>query len=269
MADNSSKEAFLRLLDDITGAAVDTGHIIAVLALGSSGAELDRMDEYSDLDVWIIAEAGHDRILNADLDWLKTKTAVEYSYRHGADGYTVLFEGGITAEISLMNMAELESLLFHGARIIWKADGIPDSIGEPRPRPQSAHGQFKRTLDELLGEALVNLYVGIGRYYRGEKLTAMRFVQVYAVDRITEMASYIETEANVSRDPFVFDRRVETRFPNLAINLPAFTQGYDKTLESARAILDFFSKHFKVDEKMKQAIELRLAQGPGTQRTSV
>ena len=41
-----------------------------------------------------------------------------------------------------------------------------------------------------LGEALTNLYVGMAREKRGEKLSAMRFIQGYAVDRLLELAEY-------------------------------------------------------------------------------
>ena len=36
----------------------------------------------------------------------------------------------------------------------------------------------------LLGELLTNLYVGLCRFHRGEKLSAMRFIQIYALDRL-------------------------------------------------------------------------------------
>jgi hypothetical protein len=106
----------------------------------------------------------------------------------------------------------------------------------------------------LLGEALTNLYVGLGRYHRGERLTAMRFIQVYAVDRILELATQIETEQPAHRDPFGTDRRVERRFPNLAAELPHFTQGYDRTVESAAAILGFLERHWEVSPAIRQAI---------------
>ena len=38
-------------LNAIAEAAVKQGHVLAVLALGSSGLEQERIDQYSDLDV--------------------------------------------------------------------------------------------------------------------------------------------------------------------------------------------------------------------------
>ena len=46
-----------------------------------------------------------------------------------------------------------------------------------------------------LGEALTNLYVGLSRLRRGEKLSAMRLIQYHAVDRILELSEKIEPAA--------------------------------------------------------------------------
>ena len=63
----------------------------------------------------------------------------------------------------------------------------------------------------LLGEALSNLYVGLGRLRRGEKLSALRFIQGYAVDRVLELARRVESEQPGFPDPFNAERRFEQR----------------------------------------------------------
>jgi hypothetical protein len=73
----------------------------------------------------------------------------------------------------------------------------------------------------LVGEALTNLYVGLGRYRRGEKLSAARFIQNYAVDRILDLAARIEAEQPAFKDQFASERRFEQRFPELASRLPS------------------------------------------------
>jgi len=98
-----------------------------------------------------------------------------------------------------------------------------------------------------LGEALTNLYVGLKRYRRGEKLSAMRFVQVFALDRVLELAPALEAEQPAHRDPFNNERRLEQRFPRLCARLPEFAQGYDRTPESALALLGFLEQHFTVN----------------------
>lgn len=114
------------------------------------------------------------------------------------------------------------------------------------PAPQS--------VDWHLGEALTNLYVGLGRYRRGEKLAAQRFIQHYAVDRVIALAAAIEAPQAGHIDPFSPERRIEARMPRLALLLPSMVQGYERSPESALAILAFLEAHFPVSPAMAQAI---------------
>jgi len=113
-----------------------------------------------------------------------------------------------------------------------------------------------------LGEALTNLYVGLGRYARGEKLSAARFIQQYAVDHILELAPSIAAESLAQKDPYSRERRFEQRFPGLARELPRFVQGYKRSRESALAILEFLEKHFDVNPALAGEIR-RLAAKQG------
>ena len=103
-------------------------------------------------------------------------------------------------------------------------------------------------------ESLTNLYVGLLRYHRGEKLSASRFIQGYAVDRILELAPHLDNAQAAFADPFQPERRFERRFPALATYLPDFIPGYADTPQAARAILTFLDQHFDVDPFIKAAI---------------
>jgi hypothetical protein len=107
---------------------------------------------------------------------------------------------------------------------------------------------------DVVGEAITNLYVGMGRDKRGEKLSAMRFIQGYAVDRLLELAETIEPEQDVTRDIFANERRFEARHPALITDLPQWTQGYTRNRESALAILSFLEGNFEVNKAMANAI---------------
>jgi lincosamide nucleotidyltransferase len=249
-ANITARARLLKRLDEIVQSAIASGHALAVLALGSSGRELDRVDEYSDLDLWVIAEEGYQQSFLADMDWIQAASPLIHRHKHGPTGYSLLFEDGIFAEVDAFEMSDLASLGFTEARIAWKRPEIPDTIR--LPHKETKPGQ--RALEEMLGEALGNLYVGLGRFHRGEKLTAMRFVQVYAVDRLLEMARLLETEQPYWPDVFGNERRFEKRFPRIATTLPKLLQGYERTPESAQAMLEFLDEHFKINPALKQAI---------------
>ena len=101
---------------------------------------------------------------------------------------------------------------------------------------------------------LTNLYVGLSRYGRGEKLSAARFIQHFAADRLPELAELIEDEVPAPKDIFAYERRFEQRFPGLAKELPAFIQGYEHSRESAGAILGYLERRFEANPAMALAI---------------
>ena len=101
---------------------------------------------------------------------------------------------------------------------------------------------------------LCNLHVGLLRFRRGERLAAAREIQLYAVDRMLELAVHLEPEQASAHDPFARMRRFERRFPKMAEQLSAFQQGYERTPESAAAMLDYLAARFPLNEAMVAAI---------------
>ncbi len=241
----------LNRLEAIGHSLEKSGHAVALIGLGSVGAETDRLDAYSDLDFFAIVENGYKSWYVNNLDWLSSLCPIAYQFRNSPDGYKLLFQDGIFCEFAIFEQPELRTIPFAQGRIIWKQPQIDETIGIPMtastPPPP-------RAVTWLVGEALTNLYVGLGRFRRGEKLSAARFIQHYAVDRILELAKLIESEQGVQRDAFANERRFEQRFPQIAQELPHFVQGYERSCESAQAILKFLEQHFEINQAMAEAI---------------
>ena len=251
-------DLLLSRLDEIGASLARSGKALALIGLGSVGLELDRLDRYSDLDFFAIVENGHKGEFLDDLSWLGNINPIAYAFRNTVDGYKVLFEDGIFCEFAVFEEPELEHIPFTPGRMVWKRDGVADSLRIPRlplPRPE------ERSADWSLGEALTNLYAGLCRYRRGETLAAMRLIQVHAVDRLLELMERIDPPDSAPRDPFALERRYEQRHPRIAQALPSFAQGYERSLESARAILGFLDEHFELNPAMRRAI-LELCQTP-------
>ena len=174
-----------------------------------------------------------------------------YAFMNTVDGYKLLYADGVFCEFAVFEEAELAHIPFAPGRVVWKADGVDEAIAVPiyrsgeRERPSTSY---------LLGEALTNLYVGLLREQRGERLSALRFIQGHAVDRIVELAARLQEATNAHADPFNADRRFEQRYPNMAQILPALLQGYNKNRESALAALTFLDEHFAINAGMKTAV---------------
>jgi hypothetical protein len=250
----AAKEQLLNRLSGIMEALERSGNGLALLGVGSTGLELDRLDEHSDLDfLAIVTEGSKDEFISS-LAWLEAVHPIAYAYRNTVDGFKVLFADGIFAEFGVLTPAELAAIPYPPTRIVWKTEAFDERQADGNNLPPKGG---KPSLEWLIGEILTNLYVGLSRYRRGEKLAAFHLVQIHAVNRIVELAYYIEPAQPVPKDIFARERRFETRFPGIAPHLPGFMQGYDATPQSARAILTFLSEHFDVNNAMRDAI-LRL-----------
>lgn len=262
MKDNK-RILLLSRLDEIGLSLSRYDHALALIGLGSLGMELDRLDEYSDLDFFVIVETGHKAEFIENLSWLSSISPIAYRFKNSIDGYKLLFEDEVFCEFAVFEEPELTHIPFAPGRIIWRQADVPDTICLPQ---QNGSQMEDRPIEWLVGEALTNLYVGLQRYRRGEKLSAMRFIQGYAVDRVLELSDRIEPATSATRDVFSPERRFEHRHPIIAHTLPEFTQGYERSMDSAKAILAFLEGHFDVDGTIKQAI-LDLCKKTGYLRT--
>ena len=244
-------QLLLKRLDEIGRSLQESGHALALIGLGSVGLELDRLDAYSDLDFFVIVEPGYKHGYMADLHWLSDLCPIAFYFANTKDGYKLLFADGIFCEFAVFEPEELPSIPFAPGRIVWKQPHVPESIAWPLIAHDAPPGH---DMDWLLGEALTNLLVGLARERRGERLSAMRFIQGYAVDRVLELAGTVEDAQTAAKDTFSNERRFERRYPRVARQLPSFAQGYDRNRESALAILDFLEQQFSVNAELAAAI---------------
>ena len=245
-------EILLARLDRIARALESRDDALALIALGSVGRELERLDAHSDLDFYVIARDGAGGRYLEDLSWLAPPGEILFTFKNSPDGHKTLLAGGVFCEWAAFDLERLRGVPYAPGRIVWKRDEVPGDIAEPRVTGDAGAA---RPADWLVGEALTNLYVGLARDLRGEKLSAMRFIQVYAVDRAAELAALVEpAAANVPADPFSPERRLERRHRALAAEFAGFARGYDANAASARAVLAFLERHFPVNAAMRDAI---------------
>jgi hypothetical protein len=231
---------------------------LGLIGLGSAGLERERLDAVSDLDFFVVVEAGAKPRYLEQLDWLEAAGPIAYRFRNTVDGYKLLYADGVFCEFAVFTREELATAQGSGALVIWERPGA----ALPLPQPPRQGERPARAWQ--VGEALTNLYVGLGRLQRGERLSAARFIQQYAVDRVLALAAAIEQAGPASGDPFSPERRVEQRYPGLARLLPQFVQGYDRSRESALAILAFLEAHWDVNAELAAAIRARCSADAGS-----
>ncbi|PNY80348.1 hypothetical protein [Deinococcus koreensis] len=256
--------ALLERLNAIAAALERSRRALALIGLGSVGSELERLDRWSDLDFFVIARPGERDWFIQTADWLQGAAPLAYTFRNTPDGSKVLFQDGIYAEFAVFGPQQLPELPLWGARLVWAAPDFPQgqlpqaaAPGSP-PATERAHH---------LGEALTNLLVGLGRFWRGERLSALKFVQEDALGHVLALdADRAERAAKGApgADAFGLERRFEQRYPEVARLLPAFAPGYGETPQAALALLEHLERHEEVPPAMSCAIR-EAAQPPNLQ----
>lgn len=176
-------ERLLERLDRIGQVLADRRDTVALLGLGSVGQDLHRLDEHSDLDFFVLVDEGaKDRYLTS-LDWLEAAAPVAFSFANTADGRKVLFDDGVYAEYAVFTLAELRQVDYERGRLVWQRKEGSDGLGLSQHTMRVEPADLKYQVDE----AMTNLFVGLHRELRGERLSAMRLIQVHALDRVLQV----------------------------------------------------------------------------------
>ena len=115
----------LQRLDDLGAELERRGRSLALIALGSVGLDLERLDEHSDLDFFAIVETGAKERYLESIDWLEALAPVAYSFRNSVDGRKVLFADGLFAEYAIFTLDELRVSAFPASRVVWRRDDAP------------------------------------------------------------------------------------------------------------------------------------------------
>lgn len=102
--------------------------------------------------------------------------------------------------------------------------------------------------------------MGLKREARGERLSAFRFIQGYAIDRILTILALRNPAA--CWDPFDPARRAEANGASGLVPLAAMMPGYHANRAAAGTILNWLEGQFEVDPVIAAAIREQLAAPP-------
>jgi hypothetical protein len=248
-------QRLLRRLDHLAEVVARRGDALALIGLGSVGLDLDRLDDHSDMDFFVVVEdAAKQRYLDS-IDWLEELGPVVFSFPNSVDGRKALFADGLFAEYAIFTLDELRAGSFPPGRLVWARAGAPEGLERSGRPPGPSPYDYP---EYHVNEAVTNLYVGLHRDLRGERLSATRFIQSFAVDRLLTFLELTEADGR-RQDEFAIERGVERRFGPDVLPLAAMVPGYGRNREAAMAILEWLESRAEVDPTLASEIR-RLAQ---------
>jgi lincosamide nucleotidyltransferase B/F len=249
-----NKNKLLDRLDEIAKSISNREHTIALLGLGSVGVELDRLDRYSDLDFFIIVENEFKDSFIDDLTWLEDTYPLAYAFKNSNDGYKILFEDGIYGEYAVFGLNEVDRVTQAEGRIVW----INKNYKLPKLTQTKGNIPIlkKENIEFRINEALTNIFVGLLRALRGEKLSAYRFIETHAFNNLLGIIHHFENESKIHEDLFNIERRFESHYPQMKNHLKTMLSGYNHLAQSAKSILSYISNIYEINPTLKQEIEV-------------
>ena len=229
-------------LESLSRAAQKSSHAIALVGAGSAGAEIARMDQYSDIDFFLIVEDGFSSGFINDNSWFGRDLPIVFAFRDTDHGNKALLENGVFLEFAIFTQAELAQNGIPGLRTIWSKPGfsLPDL---------SAKQPIVREVSFYVDQALSNLLVGALRLRRGERLAALAMIERYALSNL--LTAYRMKNNLTVQDPFNIERRAEQ---SLGVDFATLVQGYERLEQSSAKILAFAEENFDVNSSIVQSI---------------
>ena len=110
----SKQDLLISRLNEIGSSLARSEKAVALIGLGSAGVELDRLDNYSDLDFFAVVEVGFKREFLDSLVWLSSICPIAYSFRNTPDGYEAPVSGRSLLPVPRSLKSRCPSRIFGG-----------------------------------------------------------------------------------------------------------------------------------------------------------
>ena len=237
-------------LSQISEGLKDVDGVFGIIGLGSIGSDKNRLDQYSDLDFFVVVSPDIQEQMIESTNWLTSVGELDFVFKNSDHGCKALYHDGVYVEYAVFTLEQYRNWKIPGGRVLWAKDC--DELFVITDAGQLMQKLLKPE-NFYINEALSNLYVGLLRLHRGEKLSATRFIQTFAIDNILELASR-RCNDKVRRDFFVLDRRIESRISEIEDFLKICVTGYTSNALAAKTILDWLNRNYLCNQAMVRRI---------------
>jgi hypothetical protein len=194
--------------------------VVGLIALGSMAEQDYVPDQWSDHDFFVITAPGTQEAFRSDLSWLPDHGRIAFSFREDAHALRVIYDTGHILELVIFDEAEMDQAYANRYRVLIDRGAVTQRIAAAADRTAQRAQQGAGSDQLNMGMFLVNMLVGVGRYYRGERLSGHTFVKVYAQDHLLRLlAKYVPAPQHSLLDNLAPSRRFEQVYPELGAAL--------------------------------------------------
>lgn len=216
--------------------------VLGLVAMGSMAEQDYQPDTWSDHDFFLIVATGAQERFKQSLSWLPQPGEIVLAFRETAHGMKVLYRFGHLLEFAVFDLEELAQAKANRYAVLLDRADVSAQMATMAAKTAAAATNDAPSDHSLLGQFLANLFVGVGRYARGEQISGRQFVHSYAVGHLLRLlARHVpagERPLLDNLDPF---RRFERVYPQLGHDLNHILQ--QAPPQAALALLDFADTH--------------------------
>jgi hypothetical protein len=215
-------ERYADYLDRLTGWARSHPDVVGLVALGSTAGTTHQPDEWSDHDVWIVTHDGAAAVLRDDVRaWLPDAERIVMVLDETRHGRCALYDDGHLVELAVFDEGELDVARVNAHRVLHDEGGIADRLVAMRATTEREVAARPGS-DHLVQEWAVQVVVALGRWARGERLSASSRVRGTALRLLLEvLAANVPPEQPADLDDLDPHRRFERAYPALGARLDA------------------------------------------------
>jgi hypothetical protein len=234
----------------------DRPDVIGFVVLGSTANQSRQPDDYSDHDFFVITQSGKQEEYRQDLTWLPNHANIVLAIRETEHGLKVLYQEGHLLEFAVFDLEDLNNVVGNDYAVLIDKANIHELAEKFVERTLSHTPKPKRDLGMVLGL----LFVGAGRYARGEVLSAGVFIKTYALGHFLNACVYfLPPESDTAYDKSRLDnldvfRRFEQVYPQLGAKVADCL--LQPPLQAALGLLTIYETCFNaVDDYPADAVE--------------
>ncbi len=231
--------------------------VVGLVAAGSM-AKTDHMpDEWSDHDFWIITKPGAQEHFRTHYEWLPDSDCITLVFRETAHGLKVVYSHGHLVEYAVFDPGELQVARVNSYRVLIDREDVTAALADIHTRTVREADSRERDDAFLFGQFITNLMVGIGRYARGEQLSAHSFVKIHAINHLLPLLKkYGETTRHDVLDSIDTLRRFEVAFPEVGAELNAIL--LEGVPDAARKLLALVERQLRhhLEDYPAEAVEV-------------
>ena len=189
----------------------------ALIAVGSMAETGRKPDAWSDHDFFLIVQPDTEEQFRESLGWLPDAPRIILSIRETEHGLKVLYDTPHMIEFAVFSPQDLRFAKVNDYRVLLDRADIT-----ARMQSQSVQGPQPNTKPQRdFDMVMALLYVGAGRYARGEELSAHLFIRHHVLQHLLPWLIHLNAATAPQLDNLDPFRRLEQILPDIAAQLSA------------------------------------------------